>query len=113
METMVIDIVEYFFNETEILILKSSAIDETFILDVDKILDDKEILMFIHRYYEVGDIGGMIRDRVYKPWHSLPISSDDALDSCKWCRNVRNRTYTRIDSPDPENITIVYKEMIV
>lgn len=113
MTTLAIDITEYFFNGTEILILKSSTIDETFILDVDKILDDKEILMFIHRYYESGDTGGMIRDRAYKPWYSLPISSDDALDSCKWSRNIRNRTYTRIDSPDPENITIVYKEMII
>lgn len=107
MAAIKIQITEYFFKDSEILILKNPALDNDFILDVDKILDSEEILLCVRFYTELGDRGGMIRNRVYTPWHNLPISSDDALDACKWSKRVSRRTYTKIDNPDPTNPTIV------
>lgn len=107
MATIKIKITEYFFETSEILVLESEDYDHKFILDIDKIIDNRLILECICGHYIKGDTGGLLRKNNYTPWCHLPISSDDALDACKWAKKVNRRTYTKIDNPDPTNPTIV------
>lgn len=112
MTTLKIEITQYIFDGSEILVLQSDACSHNFILDIDIPLDDKLILDYIRGHYLLGDVGGLVRNGIYSPWFNLPISSDDALESCKWAKKVIRRTYTKIDNPDPTNPSIVSKEII-
>lgn len=112
MATIKIKITEYFFDTSEILVLETEDYAHKFILDIDTIIDNRLILECVCGYYIKGSTGGLVRNKNYTPWCELPISSDDALDACKWSNRVSRRTYTKIDNPDQQNPTIVSKEMI-
>lgn len=113
MATIEIRITEYFFDGSEILVLESDDRDRKFVLDIDKTFDEETLLIFIHSYYEQGYDSGLIREVTFTPWGHMPISPDDALDACKWSKNIRRRTYIRSDYIEPENLTRVFKETIV
>lgn len=112
MATIKIEITEYFFDGSEILVLESVDRGMKFVLDTDKNFDEETLLIFIHSYYEQGHEGGLIREVSYTPWGQMPISPDDAICACKWCKSVRRRTYIRTEYLDPKNLTRVFKEII-
>lgn len=113
MATINIKITEYFFDDSELLVLESDDRDRKFILDIDKKnFDEETLLIFIHSYYELGHEGGLIRGVTYTPWGQMPISPDDALTACKWCNDIRRRMYIRTEYLEPKNRIRIFKEAI-
>ena len=107
-----IEITEYLFEKSEVLLLECTELDYKFVLDIDRWVSDVEILEHIHAYYILGQKGGLARKGKYTPWGKMPITQDHSLESCKCAKCVRWRTYTRIERPDPKNPSIIAKEVI-
>lgn len=107
-----IEIKEYFFDVGEILLLECEDLDYNFVLDTGSFISDEEILEHIRDYYILGHTGGLVREGKYSPWNKIPIAPEDAIQSCKWCKEFRQRTFKRIENPYPEKPYIVAKEVI-
>lgn len=108
----IIEIKEYFFDEGEILLLECDDLDYNFVLDIDTFISDAAIIEHIRGYYILGHTGGLVRKGKYAPWEKMPITQESSLDSCKCCKEFRQRTFKRIEHPYPEKPYIVAKEVI-
>lgn len=104
-----IEITEYFFDTGEILLLECDSLDYNFVLDIDTFISDAAIIEHIHGYYILGQTGGLVRNGEYTPWEKMPITQENALESCKWCKEFRQRNFKRIENPYPEKPYIVAK----